>query len=238
MIFRQSLRNKGWIDALKAYIAADRPFFGICLGMQSLFEGSEESPNEIGLGVIKGQVTRFNSSSGSLRVPQIGWNSMTAVKDNYIFESVSPIDDTVYFVHSFCAMPREDNLDWILSLTDYGDHRYISAVQKGNVMATQFHPEKSGKVGLDILRAFLSREGKVTVAATIGSDGLSLTSLANFASTKLVKRVIACLDVRSNDAGDLVVTKGDQYDVREAASDSGRFVDAAHCFTSLKVAIG
>lgn len=218
----QSLRAKGWTEALKAYLKADRPFFGICLGMQSLFEGSEESPGEEGLGIIPGQVTKFlttsSSSGASVRVPQIGWNGVSPVKDSPLLETITGTSDTVYFVHSFCAMPTEANLDWILTLTDYGDQRYISSVQKGNVCAAQFHPEKSGTVGLAVLRSFLSRSGIVS-SSTSPRPPLSLADLASFPKTQIVKRVIACLDVRSNDHGDLVVTKGDQYDVREAAAD-------------------
>ena len=120
----------------------------------------------------------------------------------------------MYFVHSYCALPTEENYDWILSLTDYASQRYISIVQKGNIMAAQCHPEKSGRVGLQLIQSFLSRKGKLT-------EGLPLkpfSKLIELPSTQLAKRIIACLDVRSNDSGDLVVTKGDQYDVRESAS--------------------
>jgi glutamine amidotransferase/cyclase len=93
-------------------------------------------------------------------------------------------------------------------------------VQKGNVVATQFHPEKSGAAGLAILGAFLARGGIMAEPGTAGASGpATLPELSSYPRTQLVKRVIACLDVRSNDAGDLVVTKGDQYDVREAAAD-------------------
>jgi imidazole glycerol-phosphate synthase len=118
-------------------------------------------------------------------------------------------------VHSFCAKPTPKNRDWILSVTDYGTEQYISMVQKGNVVGTQFHPEKSGAVGLRILGSFLSRSGLVGggyEAPAVFPD------LSTFPKTKLAKRVIACLDVRSNDFGDLVVTKGDQYDCREASA--------------------
>lgn len=214
----QSLRDKGWTEALKAYLMADKPFFGICLGMQSLFEGSEESPDEVGLGIIPGRVTKF-LSAGGVRVPQIGWNGVSPVKASPVLESIngSGNADTVYFVHSFCAMPSEANRDWILTVTDYGEQRYISMVQKGNVCAAQFHPEKSGAVGLAVLRSFLSRSGLVSVE----SVPPTLAALSTFPKTQLVKRIVACLDVRSNDQGDLVVTKGDQYDVRESAGVEG-----------------
>lgn len=105
-------------------------------------------------------------------------------------------------------------------MTDYGGTRYISTVQKGNVVGTQFHPEKSGAVGLRILGSFLSRSGLVASGGTMHEP---LPDLSTYPATKLAKRVIACLDVRSNDFGDLVVTKGDQYDCREsAAGDAGK----------------
>ena len=122
----------------------------------------------------------------------------------------------VYFVHSYCAKPTTENREWILTVTDYSDQRYISMVQKGNVVGTQFHPEKSGAVGLQILGSFLARSGLVGSGDSICK---SLPDLSSFPSTKLAKRVIACLDVRSNDHGDLVVTKGDQYDCRVASAE-------------------
>jgi glutamine amidotransferase/cyclase len=112
-------------------------------------------------------------------------------------------DEKLYFVHSFRAEKNEQNKDWVLATTDYGDE-FISAVAKGNIAACQFHPEKSGAVGLQMLDNFL----------TPPDDELVLQLPKTNKPTKLAKRIIACLDVRTNDAGDLVVTKGDQYDVR------------------------
>lgn len=218
----KAINQRGWFEALQTYLKAGRPFFGICLGMQSLFEGSEEDPGVPGLGIIPGMVTRFDSTDASVRIPQIGWNGLSLVKPSVMVEKLNETSKA-YFVHSFCALPTEQNLDWVLSLTDYGEERYISMVQKGNICACQFHPEKSGVVGLDILGSFLERAGLVSNGddAGISTVGNSLdTALAPYPRTQLVKRVIACLDVRTNDQGDLVVTKGDQYDVREASSDA------------------
>lgn len=122
----------------------------------------------------------------------------------------------VYFVHSYCAKPTAENRPWISTVTDYSEQRYISMVQKGNVVGTQFHPEKSGAVGLRILGSFLARSGLVGAGDPVN---MPLADLSSFPATKLAKRVIACLDVRSNDHGDLVVTKGDQYDCRESSSE-------------------
>ena len=111
-------------------------------------------------------------------------------------------------------------MEWALGITDYGDTRYISCIQKGNVLATQFHPEKSGDAGLRILKAFLDRQGYISDPKAVPPPNID--ALSEFPRTCLVKRVIACLDVRSNDQGDLVVTKGDQYDVRESSTGQGR----------------
>lgn len=219
----KAINERGWFEALQTYLKAGRPFFGICLGMQSLFEGSEEDPGVPGLGIIPGMATRFVMTSPDVRVPQIGWNGLSVVKPSVMMEKID-VSSKAYFVHSFCVMPTTDNLDWVLSLTDYCGQRYVSMVQKGNICACQFHPEKSGKVGLDILGSFLARAGLVEDKANAGltTVGNSVEkALEPFPKTELVKRVIACLDVRTNDQGDLVVTKGDQYDVREAPSSEG-----------------
>lgn len=199
----RKLTQGGYIEPLIQYLRDDRPFLGICLGLQTLFQGSEESIGVPGLGIIKGEIKRFEDHS--LSVPHIGWNGIR-------FNRASPLlagynKEKLYFVHSFRALQNEANRDWVLCTTNYGGE-FVSGVQKGNVSAFQFHPEKSGKAGLNILANFLdfgankSQRPKENAACSGGE-------------TKLGKRIIACLDVRTNDAGDLVVTKGDQYDVRE-----------------------
>mmetsp|Transcript_26144 Transcript_26144/g.26372 ORF Transcript_26144/g.26372 Transcript_26144/m.26372 type:complete len:568 (+) Transcript_26144:70-1773(+) len=208
----QSLESKGFMEPLKAFVNANRPFFGICIGMQALFEGSDESLEDKGVGIIPGRISKFDASVG-IRVPHIGWNGYSPVKESMANEGILPTDK-VYFVHSFCALPTIENLSWILSVTDYGPQRYISMVQRGNVLGCQFHPEKSGHVGLRILSNFLSRTG-IMEAGAPAVPVTSLQQLESFPRTALGKRIVACLDVRSNDHGDLVVTKGDQYDVRE-----------------------
>lgn len=99
-------------------------------------------------------------------------------------------------------------------MTDYESQQYISMVQKGNVVAAQYHPEKSGRVGLQLIDSFLSVRGRIQE----GIPKFPFQKLPQLPKTSLAKRIIACLDVRSNDNGDLVVTKGDQYDVRESSS--------------------
>ena len=192
------LQQKGYMQPLIDYIRADRLFLGICIGLQSLFEGSEESPGKAGLGIIPGQVKRFQPSE--LSVPQIGWNGIVQKQKSCLFAGYK--EEKLYFVHSFRAAPAPNNQDWLLTTTSYGEE-FISGVQKGNVAAVQFHPEKSGEAGLNILKNFL--DAKQLTADPSPESG----------TTKIAKRIIACLDVRTNDNGDLVVTKGDQYDVRE-----------------------
>ncbi len=195
------LRQEGYAEPLLRYLQADRPFLGICLGLQTLFEGSEESPGVAGLGLIPGIIRRFDDRR--LAVPQIGWNGIVPRKPSGLLAGYQ--GEKLYFVHSFRAVGTEANRPWILAETLYGEP-FISAVERGNVAACQFHPEKSGKAGLRLLANFLARR-QAEGALSVRGDAPVRTTLA--------KRIIACLDVRANDAGDLVVTKGDQYDVRE-----------------------
>ncbi|XP_047956740.1 imidazole glycerol phosphate synthase hisHF, chloroplastic [Salvia hispanica] len=193
------LEKKGLAEALCTYIEQDRPFLGICLGLQLLFESSEENGPVKGLGLIPGVVGRFDSSNG-FRVPHIGWNAVKVTKDSQILDDIG--NRHVYFVHSYRATPSDDNKEWISSTCNY-DSDFIASIRRGNVHAVQFHPEKSGEAGLSVLRRFLYPKSEITKVPVKGR------------ASKLAKRVIACLDVRANDNGDLVVTKGDQYDVRE-----------------------
>ncbi|CAM0872345.1 unnamed protein product [Alopecurus aequalis] len=196
------LTRTGMADALREYIRRDRPFLGICLGLQLLFDSSEENGPVSGLGVIPGVVRRFDSSEG-LIVPHIGWNALQITKDTQLLQGAD--GHHVYFVHSYHALPSDANRDWISSTCNYGES-FISSISMGNIQAVQFHPEKSGATGLSIFEKFLSPN----------SSGAKVPSRRK--ASKLAKRVIACLDVRSNDNGDLVVTKGDQYDVRDHSS--------------------
>ncbi|MBU3953236.1 MAG: imidazole glycerol phosphate synthase subunit HisH, partial [Proteobacteria bacterium] len=191
------LNQKNYIKPLREYLSADRPFFGICLGMQALFQGSEEdfSGNE-SLGFFKGRVARFKTN---LAVPHMGWNGINIKQDSPLLKGIDP-GSRFYFVHSYHIVPEDPSV--VLTTTTY-DYEFTSAVQKGNVMGTQFHPEKSGGIGMQLLGNFIRSE------ALHGRGPVDIRGLG------LAKRVIACLDVRSNDDGDLVVTKGDQYDVRD-----------------------
>ncbi len=191
------LHRKHYIEPLREYLKADRPFLGICLGMHALFEGSEEDASGLeSIGFFKGRVKRFKTG---LSVPHIGWNGVNIKQDSPFLSGVDS-DTKYYFVHSYHIVPEDDAV--ILTRTTY-DYEFASAVQQGNVIGTQFHPEKSGEAGSRLLQNFItSRDLKSKGPVDRPGKGLS-------------KRIIACLDVRSNDNGDLVVTKGDQYDVRE-----------------------
>jgi imidazole glycerol-phosphate synthase len=196
----QRLHQYGYVEPLREYLRAGRPFMGICIGLQVLFDGSEESPGVEGLGLVPGVVRRFEA--GALSVPHMGWNGIRLQQQSPLFEGYGA--DKLYFVHSYRALREASNADWVLAVTDYGGE-FVSGVQKGSVAAFQFHPEKSGAAGLELLARFLSEAPPGKLGASAASPG----------ETRLAKRIIACLDVRTNDAGDLVVTKGDQYDVRE-----------------------
>jgi imidazole glycerol-phosphate synthase len=190
------LQQKCFIEPLKVYLRSGRPFLGICLGLQALFDKSEEAPELDGLGILPGCVKKFDID---LSVPHIGWNGLNIKKASRIFNGLRG-DEKFYFVHSFYVEPEND--DVILTTTDY-DVEFTSSIQQDNIIATQFHPEKSGDQGILLLKNFIRPARETTVL-----NGVSR-------GTRLAKRIIACLDVRSNDQGDLVVTKGDQYDVRE-----------------------
>ena len=145
----ENLKQFGLFDLLKEQIALGKPYLGICLGMQILLESSEEAPGIEGMGIIKGRVLRFQ---GEMKIPHTGWNSVEIVKPGRIFEDI-PNGGYFYFVHSYYPSPEEGAVS--ATITEYG-MRFTSSIQKGNIFASQFHPEKSQAVGLRLLRNFVS----------------------------------------------------------------------------------
>jgi glutamine amidotransferase len=142
------LRSRGLEDPLAVAFTSRRPFLGICIGMQLLFEESEESPGVPGLGLLAGRVRRFPTD---VKVPHMGWNGIQKEKEHPLLESV-PDGAHVYFVHSYYPEPSDPQV--VATTTDYGG-AFCSSVAFGNVFACQFHPEKSQQVGMSILRAFV-----------------------------------------------------------------------------------
>ena len=156
----EEVRRRGCDDAIRNFIGSGRPFLGICVGMQMLFDGSDEFGASAGLGILRGQVVRvpeWTVDGERQRVPHIGWNHLVQPElgrdwDRSVLETLEDSNPAVYFVHSFAALPLDDSIR--LADAVYGGHRLCAAVKRDNLMATQFHPERSGTVGLEMLRAF------------------------------------------------------------------------------------
>ncbi|MEE9488672.1 MAG: imidazole glycerol phosphate synthase subunit HisH [Candidatus Brocadiales bacterium] len=144
----QGLRDRGLIDPILRHIKEEKPFLGICLGLHVLFTESEEDGPCKGLGVIPGKVVKFRGNG--LRIPHMGWNQVCFKKDVPITKGI-PQDSYMYFVHSYYVCP--DNPDEIAAVTEYGGE-FPSAICKGNIFATQFHPEKSQANGLALIKNF------------------------------------------------------------------------------------
>lgn len=142
-----NLRELGLVEVLRQVAGAGQPFMGICLGVQLLLSSSQEHGRHEGLGIIPGQVVRFGHE---LTVPQMGWNQVRQAAASPLFDGV-PDGAWFYFAHSYYLKPETPSAD--VGVTEYG-HPYASVVQQGNVMGTQFHPEKSGPVGLRMLENF------------------------------------------------------------------------------------
>jgi glutamine amidotransferase/cyclase len=216
--------------------------------MQMLFTSSTESPGAKGLGVIPHPISRFSSTDqiaaplstgkGSTRgksVPHMGWNNAWRAWKGEEDKQLMLENEDYYFVHSYAAIlppstsssafSPPDMAEYAYALSRYGSETFISSVRYKNVFGTQFHPEKSGPAGLDLLRRWLEAPvSAVSAAPTTPSPRVyqpSNPSTLRASGSGLTNRIVACLDVRSNDQGDLVVTKGDQYDVREKDDSRG-----------------
>jgi glutamine amidotransferase len=150
------LHELGWVGAIRDFLASGRPFLGICLGMQLLFESSEEDAPNAGLAVLPGRVVRFAEDQGPdrprLKVPHMGWNALTWTGDDPLLAGLTPGETAaVYFVHGYYVQPTDPAIT--LATTDYG-RPFCAAVRRDNLWATQFHPEKSQRVGLQMLANF------------------------------------------------------------------------------------
>ncbi|KAJ8141600.1 hypothetical protein OY671_005231 [Metschnikowia pulcherrima] len=231
--FVKQLNERKFADPIRKYIESGRRIMGICVGLQAFFASSEESPDTVGLRFLDWDLKKFDkqdpvfTAKNQLKsVPHIGWNSVNAVFEGT--HALPPQDsfygvnqkDKYYFVHSYAALLKDDtdraNLQsakengWDFCLAKYGSEEFVASVAYKGLFATQFHPEKSGVAGLKVLKAFLEN-------TKIGTN--AVPSAETKQDLGLSRRIIACLDVRANDNGDLVVTKGDQYNVRESSSE-------------------
>lgn len=226
---------------IREYIEAGRSLMGICVGLQALLASSEESEGIPGIGYLDLKLRKFNkddelfTAKKQLKsVPHIGWNSVNQITAQ---QKVLPDDKALfgintinkyYFVHSYAAILGEKEekaleeaaqLGWDFAISRYGSEKFLAAVSFKNFFATQFHPEKSGVAGLKVLKSFLTDQK----FPDVGSSDVQTTAFEiEKTDSGLTRRIIACLDVRTNDQGDLVVTKGDQYNVR--STDSGNEV--------------
>lgn len=149
----RAIRGRGLVEPILAHIRADRPFLGICMGLQLLFESGAEGGHHEGLGVLAGEVTRFELPPG-MKIPHMGWNQVSW-RTAGTSQPTGNDGDHFYFVHSYVARPRDETL--IAATSDYGGP-FCAAVARGRLFATQFHPEKSQSAGMELLRTCMRRQ--------------------------------------------------------------------------------
>ncbi len=147
----RNLEEGGFVEPLRAYIQAQRPFLGVCMGLQALLTTSEEGGSHACLDIVPGEVRRIERTNGQ-KVPHMGWNEVTQVREHPIFDDI-PDGSYFYFVHSYYPDPEDESL--VVGKTTYGVE-FASVIARDGLVATQFHPEKSGKVGLQLYRNFLT----------------------------------------------------------------------------------
>ena len=150
------MNRSGAADGVLSFVKTGKPLLGICLGLQLLFDSSEESPNARGLGLLKGSIRKIPDNDGTLKIPHMGWNSLELCRRDGIFQGL-PDNPYVYFVHSYYLTAEDESI--VSAKTQYGTS-IDAAVAFENIYATQFHPEKSGKLGLQILRNFAAIAGR------------------------------------------------------------------------------
>lgn len=236
--FVKELHVRNLKEPIERYIESGRALMGVCVGLQALLTSSEESEGVEGLGFLPLSLSKFDRNDkvfvqkGQFKsVPHIGWNGINKItvgeKELASSESLYGLNtiNKYYFVHSYAAIiNRDEKTEEVLKTASakgfdfafarYGSEIFLAALSYKNFFATQFHPEKSGIAGLKVIKSFLQGDKYGAVSQTQSTvSGIEETV------SGLTRRIIACLDVRTNDDGDLVVTKGDQYNVR--SSDSG-----------------
>jgi glutamine amidotransferase/cyclase len=229
-----SLHSKNLFTPLQAYLSSGRPYFGICIGMQVLFNGSDEGEPIPGLGIVDARVERFkgvDEGGKKKAVPHMGWNEATPFEtstspakgsegstdhpDSQLITSnpdpsssssaAGSSSEDLYFVHSYAVpyRPTPALSSWTHTTTQYGRETFVSSVRRGNILGCQFHPEKSGQAGLKILERWLAAP-----IEEISGDAMKELGEAKEVKLKEVdgftKRIVACLDVRTNDQGQFV----------------------------------
>lgn len=153
----RNLRKMQLIEPMRTVVSNGTPFLGICLGTQVIFENSEEDGGVDCIGFVPGTVKRFTSSDPMCKIPQIGWNTVSQKVSHPLFDGIKD-NSEFYFVHSY--YPSASDTAYITGETEYADVRFASAVGKDNLFATQFHPERSGRIGLKLLENFSRWNGK------------------------------------------------------------------------------
>lgn len=149
----RGLRTRGMHEAILSRIGEGTPYLGICLGLQALFESSPESPGVPGLGLFEGSCSRLEPTDG-IKIPHMGWNQLHLENGGHpVLEAAGGEGTWVYFVHSFHGTPKDRSI--IRATAEYGPHTITAAVARDNIVATQFHPEKSQRVGIRLLSGFL-----------------------------------------------------------------------------------
>ncbi|MEN9202578.1 MAG: imidazole glycerol phosphate synthase subunit HisH [Thermostichus sp. DG_1_5_bins_95] len=148
----QQLQERGFVEPIREVVRRQQPFLGICIGLQVLFEDSEEG-RAAGLGIVPGHVKRFQPEPG-LRIPHMGWNQLHLTQPNSPLWAGIPENTWVYFVHSYHVVPEDPS--WVAATVQHGTQIVVAAIARGSLWATQFHPEKSGSYGLKMLQNFVT----------------------------------------------------------------------------------
>jgi glutamine amidotransferase len=152
-----NLNRLGLIDPIRKVIDSGIPFLGICIAIQLLFDSSQEDGGTECMGILPGEVKKFTPSDPMCKIPQMGWNTVKQLKKHQLFTGIDD-DSEFYFVHSYYPVPADRDI--VLSVTDYADVAFASAVARDNLAALQFHPERSGRIGLKLLENFCRWDGR------------------------------------------------------------------------------